>query len=153
MSNKRHAGQIGPSQMVEIANRIIAASPPPNAAAATATTATTTPTTTFTDGAIEGLRVSHHRFVQRLAEELAKQDTTWVVEQRIVDAMNAMGMPELAQEALRRSEKAPKIEVNEKKKRRMKPVKKKWTKEMEVEQEKLFAQSKEAMERAQRSGK
>lgn len=135
MSRKRAAGQIAPSQMLEIATRIVAWSEPKT---------TVETATTFTDGAIEGLRVSHHCFLERLAAEVAKRDKLLVSQNDVVEALREMGLTELAQEALRRCAAPSAKGAKARKKRGSKNQK--WTKEMEEEQEKLFAQSKEFME-------
>jgi hypothetical protein len=146
MSRKRPAGQIAPCQMLEIATSISNSSSLVSGAS----------TTTFTDGAIEGLRISHHAFLQRVAEELAKQDKDVVSQTDVVAALTEMGLSEMAQEAVGLCEQQQKQGgaatgakgIKPKKWKKLKS-KVKWTKEMEEEQEKLLAQSKEAMEQAQ----
>jgi hypothetical protein len=137
MSRKRPAGQIAPCQMLEIATSIANSSSPARSTA-----------TTFTDGAIEGLRTSHHKFLQRIAEELVKQDKDVVSQNDVVTALNEMGLSELAQEAVGMCTGGAATGGKSKKRKKIK-TKMKWTKEMEDEQEKLLAQSKEAMEQAQ----
>lgn len=133
---KRAAGLIPSSQLLDMATSF-------------ANSANTTTTTTFTDGAIEGLRISHHTFLHRLAEEIAKQDKDVVSQKDVLAAMNELGLSELAQEAvgLQLQQQAGGTTTGSASKKWKKSKSKvKWTKEMEEEQEKLLAQSKEAME-------
>jgi hypothetical protein len=104
------------------------------------------PETSFTDGSIEALRVCQTNFLEQVSEELVALDKFSYTPKDVFDALTKMGLSEIADEALRRTEgeKQAPTKAQAKKIRRRKAVK--WSQEMEDEQERMLAQTKKEME-------
>ena len=88
MSRKRPAGQIQSSQMLEIASKL-------------------SPGSTFTDGSIEALRQCQSNFLEQLSHQLIKLDKFTYTPTDVHQALDNMGMAEIAQEACLRQGRNP----------------------------------------------
>mmetsp|Transcript_276 Transcript_276/g.685 ORF Transcript_276/g.685 Transcript_276/m.685 type:complete len:143 (+) Transcript_276:61-489(+) len=96
--------------------------------------------TTFTDGAIEGLKVCLEQFLSTIAQELASKDeetAETIQEEHVIQALENMGMSDLVEAAMTAAQKGH----NKKKKAK----RQKWTQEMEAEQERLLTQSRKTV--------
>ena len=88
MSRKRPAGQIQSSQMLEIASKL-------------------SPGSTFTDGSIEALRRCQSSFLDQLSHQLITLDKFTYTTADVQQALEIMGMTDIAQEACLRQRQNP----------------------------------------------
>lgn len=103
----------------------------------------------LTNGALEGLRLVHEAFLQQVAAELAKSDSKGIVQpHEVVKLLGQLGYADLAKEAMAKMEEtaagiASSGDVKGKKTK--KKSRQLWTTDMEAEQERLLALSRQTM--------
>lgn len=104
----------------------------------------------LTNGALEGLRLAHEAFLQQVAAELAKSESKGIVQPKeVVKLLGQLGYADLAMEAVAKMEEtaagiASSGDVKGKKTKKKKSQQQ-WTTDMEAEQERLLALSRQTM--------
>jgi hypothetical protein len=103
----------------------------------------------LTNGALEGLRRLHEGFLQRVSAELGKSKSTGVVQpQEVMELLERMGYADLAKEAMTKMDEAgaairPSADTKGRATKKKKSPK--WSTDMEAEQERLLAKSRQTM--------
>jgi len=105
------------------------------------------PSDEFSPGAVEALRLCHVQFLSRMTSELAllgREDEQFTIQPEHVDqCLEKMGFADYTEKLGSTTNTSKKKAASRSKKR------KKWSTEMEAEQERLLAQSKETIQHQQ----
>lgn len=104
------------------------------------------PEISFSDGAIEGLKICFEQFLSSVGDHLAREERYVVQPNEIVEAVEAVGLADLADDEVVQS-----IRTSRRGKKTKRIKRFQWTKEMEEEQERLLLASKKVVGDVQQS--
>jgi len=100
----------------------------------------------LTNGALEGLRLAHEAFLEKIAAELQKSESKGIVQpNELEDILCRLGYANLAKEAKTKMKETESTVLDSKTKLNKKKKSQFWTTDMEAEQERLLAQSRTTM--------